>query len=213
MVRKQVFSREDIIQAGFRLVDATGYEQLTARGVAQMLGSSTAPVYSNFGNMEELTGALVDEAMFRLLELIRKAGSGNEFQDLGIGVLDFALQHPRWYEAVFMNKIAPVDPGQNFMEKLMNKLNEMPELAELDSTERAMVLTKMAVFTHGLATEICTGRGVEHTREDFIFLMSEVGETMVRDAFERCPRSPEEIERLAPFKKCCNDETPNKEED
>ncbi len=52
MVRKSVFSREEIIQAGFDLVDKQGLEQLTARNVAEEIGSSTAPVYSNFNNME-----------------------------------------------------------------------------------------------------------------------------------------------------------------
>ena len=213
MARKSSFSPEDVVQAGFRLVDKLGHDQLTARNVAEELGSSTAPVYSNFSNMEELEHSLVGEAVRRLLAETKSAHSDNLFLNIGLGVLIFAWQHPRWYEALFLVKHSQDDHGFRIMEELLEAMNTMDEFEGLDIFERTIVLKKMAIFTHGLATEICISGGDEHSREEWRILLDEVGETIVRDAYQRTPRSSQEIEILGSLCDCSHSQPPTEEED
>ncbi len=213
MVRKSVFSREDIIQAGFDLVDKHGWDQLTARSVAKGIGSSTAPVYSNFSNMVELEKALVEEAVGRFMWATRNGQSGNQFLDIGLGVMDFVWKHPRWYEALFLGKTQQPDPGFKIMEELLEFLAAMPGLADLDAAERTIVLKKMAIFIHGLAFEICCGKDSEHSREEWIVLLDEVGDTILRDAMQREPRNEEELKILGSLCHWDHSANPEKEED
>ncbi len=196
MARKSEYSPEDVVQAGFRLVDQFGREQLTARNVAEELGSSTAPVYSNFSNMEELEKALVEEAISRLLQTTKSGDSGDKFLNIGLGVLNFAWRHPRWYEALFLVKKAQSDPGFQIMEELLAVMDTIEGFEGLAIAERTIVLKKMAIFTHGLATEICISGEANHSRDEFEILLTEVGDTIVEDAFKRAPRSDKEIEIL-----------------
>ena len=65
-MRKTVFTREDVIAAGLKVMARDGLSQLSARRVADELNSSTAPVYSNFASMEELADAVKREAVAEL---------------------------------------------------------------------------------------------------------------------------------------------------
>ena len=212
MARKSAFSPQDIVQAGFRLVDKMGHEHLTARNVAEELGSSTAPVYSNFSNMEDLERALYEEAVKRLLEKTKSGASGNPFLNIGLGFLDFAWEHPRWYEALFLTKKSQEEPCHNIMEDLLLAMSSFDGLKELEDCERIIVLKKMSVFTHGVATAICVRGGDEHTREEWKILLAEVGETVVTDAFQRGPRSASEIEILGSLCECSKNPNSEKEE-
>ena len=213
MVRKTTFTRDDIIQAGFELVDQLGLDQLTARNLAEKIGSSTAPVYSNFSSMDQLEQVLVEEAVGRLIHATRNGSSGNQFLDIGLGVLDFAWEHPRWYDALFLGQCKTSDHGFTIMEELLESMAAMPDLAELHATERTIVLKKMAIFTHGLATEICSGQSDNNSREESIILLDEVGRTVLADAMLRGPRSEEELRILGPMWHCDSNFTPEKEED
>jgi AcrR family transcriptional regulator len=213
MARKSAFSPEDVVQAGFRLVDKLGREQLTARNVAEELGSSTAPVYSNFSNMEELEQALVEEAMSRILAASKTGNSGDHFLDIGLGILDFAWQHPRWYEALFLVKNAQDNPGFTLMEELLEAMDSMDEFQDMGVPERTIVLKKMAIFTHGLATEICISGTEEISWEEWKILLEEVGDTIVRDALQRTPRSTKEIEMLGSLCNWSQIQNLEKEED
>ncbi len=213
MVRKSVFSREDVVKAGFDLVDKLGLDQLTARNLAEEIGSSTAPVYSNFSNMDQLEEALVDEAVKRLMDTTRQDKSGNQFLNIGLGFLDFAWKHPRWYEALFQGKTQQTDPGFKIMEEILESMATMPVLADLHETERTIVLKKMAIFTHGMATEICTNQGAKHSPEEWNILLDEVGQTIMQDALQRKPRNAEELKILGSLCHCDNHETTEKEED
>lgn len=202
MVRKQVFNAEDIVRAGFEVVDAGGWEQLTARNVAEALGSSTAPVYSNFASMGELSRAVVEGAVARFVAETRKPRSEDPFLNIGLGVLEFAWGHPHWYEALFRGKEQEEDQDLAVLEGMVEAMAGMPQFAGLSQPERTILLKKMAIFTHGMALEICARQEAGPGREEMELLLTEVGAALVEDALRRPRRSDEEIELLGSFHKC-----------
>ena len=55
-------TKEEIVRAATDLVRAEGMECLNARRIASALGCSTQPIFSNFGSMEELRAAVIEDA-------------------------------------------------------------------------------------------------------------------------------------------------------
>ena len=102
MVRKTVFTSADVIKAGLAVMDKDGVENLSARRVAEEMGASTAPVYSNFANMDDLVVAIKKAAVNLLLDLTLENHTDNPFLNLGVGVLEFARRHPLLYSAWFL---------------------------------------------------------------------------------------------------------------
>ena len=179
------------------MVRRDGLDQLSARRVANELGASTAPVYSNFATMAELAVAAKQAAVRELLALTRRDHTGNAFLNMGVGVLTFAWAWPRLYADLFLAPAADYDPGPDLMEELVGVMAELPELEPLPLDERIVVLKKLAIFTHGLATEICHGCQERCELETLVVLLREVGRAVVADARQGHPRSAGDAELLA----------------
>ena len=203
MVRQQQFTREDIVRAGVQVAETGGLGRLSARAVAVQLGSSTAPVYSNFRNMVQLEEAVRDAALQLLLQQVRSSRTHSRFLDMGVGVLQFALDRPRLYEALFLNSPQWCD---QVMLRFHDIVGELPELSVLDPFERGLVLKKMAVFTHGLAVEICGGRARTTDLRMLTLLMAEVGRAVLADAMAAATRPAQERLLLEPF--CASGQKP-----
>lgn len=62
MPPKPKFSREDIINAAFDIVQKSGADAMTAREVGKYLGTSSTPIFTAFNDMSELRAAVCDKA-------------------------------------------------------------------------------------------------------------------------------------------------------
>ncbi len=193
MVRKTIFTLEDVVSAGVSVVEKDGLGALSARRVAEELGASTAPVYSNFANMDQLAVAVKQEVTEELLEFTTRHFTEDNFLNIGIGVLEFARQKPSLYGAIFMQDCEECDAGPRVMGQLAERMVSLEELGDLPGEERLMLLHQLAIFTHGLAVQICTGLADRHTFEDLIIFLQEAGEAMTSYALSRPERSPEQM--------------------
>lgn len=199
MVRKTVFSREDVVKAGLAVMDTDGIENFSARRVAEELGASTAPVYSNFSNMDDLVVAVKMSAVELLLELTHEKPTENPFLNMGVGVLEFARSHPLLYGALFLQANDECLAGPGVMQELLERMAVLPDLEHLKPVERTILLRKMAIFSHGLATLICSGIPPETEWDDILQLLDEVGDAILADAVARSPRTDEDLARLGSF--------------
>jgi len=196
MVRKIVFSSEDVVKAGLAVMDKGGVENLSARRVAEEMGASTAPVYSNFANMDDLVMAVKMAAVELLLEMTLETPTTNPFLNMGVGVLEFARKHPLLYGALFLQANDECAAGPGFMKELLERMAVLPDLEQLKPVERIILLRKMSIFTHGFATHICSGLQPGIEWEDILHLLDEVGEAILADAVARSPRTEEDLARL-----------------
>ncbi|MBQ4120914.1 MAG: TetR/AcrR family transcriptional regulator [Clostridia bacterium] len=62
MPPKVKVTKEDIIKTTLSLVREQGDAALNARNIANALGCSTQPIFSNFSTMDALRQAVIDEA-------------------------------------------------------------------------------------------------------------------------------------------------------
>ncbi|MCK9995382.1 MAG: TetR/AcrR family transcriptional regulator [Candidatus Krumholzibacteria bacterium] len=196
MVRKTIFSRADVVKAGLAVMDKGGVENLSARRVAEEMGASTAPVYSNFANMDDLVMAVKMAAVELLLESTLENPTDNPFLNMGVGVLEFARKHPLLYGALFLQANDECVAGPGFMKELLERMAVLPDLEQLKPVERIILLRKMSLFTHGLATHICTGLQPGIEWKDVLNLLDEAGDAILADAVARSPRTEEDLASL-----------------
>src|SRR5690625_3282529 len=93
MAPRKKFSKEDIIIAAFNIAKEKGIDAITIRKVAEQLGSSIAPIYVNFKDVEELIQEVISHTMEIAKNLILEQNSGHPFRDIGIGSIKFGKHY------------------------------------------------------------------------------------------------------------------------
>ena len=99
------FTREEIIQAALDLTAEKGVGALTARGLAQRLGSSAKPIFGLFANMEEVQQEVVKAANLRYQEYLRQdmsAGRYPPYKASGMAYIRFAREQKELFKLLFM---------------------------------------------------------------------------------------------------------------
>jgi len=97
--------REQLIEAGVRLLERDGPQALQARKVAAEIGVSTMAVYTYFGGMSGLVDAIADEAFTRFAQALTDVPHTNDpvadFFAMGAAYRRFALANPQRYQLIF----------------------------------------------------------------------------------------------------------------
>lgn len=97
--------REQLIDAGIRLLEQDGPEALNARKLAAQVGASTMAVYTHFGGMAGFYEAIMREEFVRfsrrLHQVPRTDDPVADLLALGLAYRDYALAHPQCYRLMF----------------------------------------------------------------------------------------------------------------
>jgi AcrR family transcriptional regulator len=113
MARVDGDAREQLIEAGIRLLEQHGPQVLQARKVAAEAGASTMAVYTHFGGMAGLIDAIAGEAFARfaraLTEVPQTEDPVADFLAMGFAYRRFALANPQRYQ-LFFGIGSPAEP-------------------------------------------------------------------------------------------------------
>jgi AcrR family transcriptional regulator len=172
--KAQVYSPELILGEALDLVREDGMAALSARSVAARLGCSVAPVYSAFGSMEGLARAVLDEAARLLDARIRSQGQEMAFLAMGVGILLFARDEERLFEALLEDGGADGRLAR-FVRELRKRLDGMPLMASLGKDRLDAIFDRMWIFTLGLASALRNGFLRETDDEALVGLMRSQG--------------------------------------
>ena len=158
MPPKTKVTKQDILQAATRLVRTQGAQGLNARTIAQLLGCSTQPIFSNYENMEQLRRDVIQYAWQLYGEYIHKEMASNRYPDYkayGMAYIRFAAQEQELFKLLFMRCRTPQESA--------NSDGEIAEVIEVIrkttgfSKEKATFFhLEMWTFVHGLATMTVT---------------------------------------------------------
>lgn len=160
MARKVKFDRESIICAALDIVREGGPEALNARAVAARLGSSTQPLYSELGSMDELRAQAYARAAALFNE--RMADCDIEgmprYKGCGLTLLRFANEERALYRLLFLSDVALVANARACLEETAVRAYE----AVMDITGYPLETARsfhrhMFIFTQGMASLIATG--------------------------------------------------------
>ena len=157
MPPKITFTKEDIIQAAFEIVQEKGIQILTARKVAERLKSSTAPVYSCFKSMDELKELVIRNAKNLLFQYMKKSYTDSVFLNMETGIVLFARDHNELYRTIFKEGDVFKYIVDEFLNSMRKQIVNDSRFKTMSAEDRSNLLTKILIFTHGLSVLICEG--------------------------------------------------------
>lgn len=195
MPPKTVFSREAVVEAGLAAMREQGLKGLTARHVARRLHASVAPVYHWFPSMDALQAEVVERVKARMLEYAARPYTELRFLNMGVGITIFAREEPGLFRAMFLerNDFKPVI--DEFLTSLCGRMREDAPFADMPEPDRMALLTKMWIYTHGLAALIAVGVLDDDSDAFIIESLRSVGQVVSSAALADCERRPEQEPR------------------
>lgn len=181
---KVKFTREQIIEAAFEIARTEGIDGITMRKVAEKMGSSVAPIYVNFENVDELNEALMERIISISRQLLMEEDTGNPFGDMGNASLRFAME----YSVIFRDLVAKGDKHmQGYDEKMMpvliEEMQKDPELEGFTVDELKTILLKMRVFQLGLSMMAANSLlPKEYKKQDVMDILSSAADDVILSA-------------------------------
>lgn len=158
MAPKKKFSKEQIIDAAFEVARFEGIDHITIRKVAEKLGSSIAPIYVNFENVEALIQEVVKKTFAIRKQMLVEQDSGNPFHDIGVASLRFAKEYSVLFRDLVMKQNDYMeDYDQDMGNELVQHMKEDPELKGFSEEELMNILFKMKIFQTGLSVMVANG--------------------------------------------------------
>ena len=108
--KKRIF-REDILAASVDVIRKWGPDGLSVRHIAQAMGASTQPIYSEFHSLEALKSALLEYVREGLLRFC-----STNYKDFALAFLRFAKSEPQLFKFMYLRQREP-------QEKLLDDVN------------------------------------------------------------------------------------------
>jgi len=159
MPPKKKFSAEQIVDAAFFIAKTEGMDSITIRKVAEQLGSSIAPIYVNFIDVEELKRAVMKKVIQMGNQMIHEQQTGSPFADIGAASLQFAMEYPVLIRDLVMKPSDYLeDYDQDMGAQLVAHMKLDPELEGFDDEELKLILLKMRAFQTGLTVMVVNGQ-------------------------------------------------------
>ena len=153
MPPKFKFTKEEIVNAAFKIVRRKGWGALTTSSLGVELGSSSRPIYSFFKSITELEEEIVKKALDLLYKYMTRKRTGDPWIDHGIGYVMFALKEKHLFRAVNdENHIVYFkEYGDLIWATLTDSLSNYPAFQGLSEEQIYKIQVTRWLFAHGLA--------------------------------------------------------------
>ncbi|MFW6270070.1 MAG: TetR/AcrR family transcriptional regulator [Bacillota bacterium] len=173
MPPKKKFTRKQIIEQALEIAKTEGIKGITARKVADKLGSSVAPIYGNFEDIGELRK--------KVIENIFESSPGKSFLDIGIANLRFAEENSVLFRDLLLNNNEYLKELEREAEKdIIKGMTDDPQLQNFNKKELRTISLKMRIFQLGLSVMIAVDLlPVNLEKEKYIKLLGNMGNDII----------------------------------
>ena len=179
MPPKERVSRVMVLDAAFEMTRENGFENVTARKLAQRLGSSTQPIFRAYENMEMLKEDLFYKSAELFSDHMLKARVKGKPVYLTMGMAYIELARQEKYLFKLIADIDEYDTGDihEFLQQgdASELLENLPGTEKLNDAMKKEVFRMVWMFTHGVATLVVSKR-VEMSEQEI--------EEMITKAYE-----------------------------
>ena len=158
MALKSKFTKEEIAEAALRIVREKGSDCLTAKAIADALGTSTRPVFTAFGSMEDVSRAVYAAAV-RVYDSYAAEGLREEIPFLGFGMqyIRFAREEPELYRLLFLARMQGCGAA-GFMHHFQELVHPtLKRVYHITDEEAERYSRDLWLVVHSLSTLIVTG--------------------------------------------------------
>lgn len=183
MARKELITKQMILDKSFEMVKEEGFDNLTARKVAAAVGCSTQPIFRVYKNMDELQHEVYSKAIEYFLDYYRKSDrhSNVPFANLGLAYIAFAREEKNYFKLLFVNGI---EGGKSMYELLNgdegNVVKEINHARSLGCSDPGDMFMRMWIFIHGSACMTLTG-DYDLTDEETVSLLEKSYESFAKN--------------------------------
>lgn len=150
---------EDIINAAYEIVREEGMKKLTARNVAQRLGTSVQPIFRAFVNMEDLEEMVMEKIKNTYREYIMNSISIDDaLMGTVMAYIQFAREEKNLFQILHMSERYAFQEAKDISNVDIN-VEIVKVIAQMESMtmEEAALLYQATFFTaHGIASLIAT---------------------------------------------------------
>ena len=173
MTQRTTFTREMIIEAAFSLTRKEGWGGVTARTIAQRLGSSTMPLYSSLKSMEEIEKEVRKKAEELMHDYQRRPFAEERLLSSAVGYVVFARDEPNLFRFLYVDRPVTQPPqGEGADVAAVGGVVDLADQARTALRDPAVL--KSWAFTHGLASLI-SSKVIDLPTERIAALLAESG--------------------------------------
>ena len=158
MAPKYKFTKEEMVEAALQVVRTKGIGGLTAKTMADELGTSTQPIFTSFGSMEGIKREVYAAAV-RVYDGYTDAGLKAEVPFFGVGMqyIQFAREEPELYRLLFLSRETDLNAMKS-MEHLQQLVRPtLMRIYCMTSQEADLYFRNLWLVVHSLSLLIVTG--------------------------------------------------------
>ena len=160
MAPKNKFTKEEMVEAALRVVRANGIDALTAKTMADALGTSTQPIFTAFGSMDGIKKEIYAAAI-RVYDRYADAGLKERIPFFGVGMqyIRFAREEPELYRLLFLTRAQDKSfSAMQSMQHLQSLVRPtLMHIYRLTEQEADLYFRDLWFVVHSLSTLIVTG--------------------------------------------------------
>lgn len=160
MARKEIITKDMILDVAFDIAKNDGMENVTARKLAAKIGCSTQPIFRVYSNMNELYEEIYKKAIDSFGVYFDNYNSNVEtpFVHLGLAYINYAKVEPRLFKLLFQSEYR----GDRGLFELLNGKSgavnkEIGKAAASGCKNPSGLFMKMWIFIYGCACMVLTG--------------------------------------------------------
>ncbi len=176
MPPKFKFTKEELVATALDLVRTEGKEALTARNLAQRLGTSPKPIFGLFAGMDDLAEAVMEAALACHHDYVQKEMTLQTYppyKATGMAYIRFAKEEKELFRMLYLRARTKEESMQGG-EDWENAVAAVQHILGLSRQQAADFQLEMWSFVHGIATMFVT---------DYLDLEMEKISQMLTDVF------------------------------
>jgi AcrR family transcriptional regulator len=185
MPPKAKFTKEQITQTALDIIRENGTDSLTARALADKLGSSACPIFTVFKNMEEVQQSVMEKAKALYKEYVdRGLAEVPAFKGVGTQYIHFAINEPNLFQLLFMTEQTSISDIEGVLPMIEESYEEIlasiTGLYGVESHVAARLYRHLWIYTHGIAT-LCVTKMCRFTGEEISAMMTEIFTSLLKN--------------------------------
>lgn len=184
MPPKAKYTKVQIIETAFNLVRESGANELTARGLAKALGTSTGTLFSVFNSVSEIQAAVVKMAKGLYTDYISDGISQTiPFKGAGLKYIQFAKDEPELFKLLFMTgdgdaHITNYLPA--FDDNTTSVLTALECSWNIDEEKAKNIYNHLSVYAYGFAALFAQKIHI-FTMDDIDRMMTELFNSLIKE--------------------------------
>ena len=162
MPPKERVSRVMVLNAAFEMTRESGFENVTARKLAERLGSSTQPIFRAYENMDMLK----EDLFFKSAEMFSDHMLGSRvkgkpvYLSMGMAYIELALKEKYLFKLIADIEEYDTEDMHEFLQQgdCNELLEKLPKTEKLSAEKKKEIFRMVWMFTHGVATLVTSKR-------------------------------------------------------